>query len=109
MIKLQGKICSEHTSDVVNDDVKMVCVSLDSYDGEALSREEKGGEQYLKAPDFTVVKVTASLHNNCILMIIKVKCFEMSLELAQDQILMCFQTSTSSLMDNLCLITWKDC
>lgn len=86
MIKLQGKICPEHTSDVVNDDVKMVCVSLDSYDGEALSREDKGGEQYLKAPDFTVVKVTASLHNNCILMIIKVKCFEMSLESAQDQI-----------------------
>lgn len=84
MIKLQRKICPEHTSDVVNDDVEMVCISLDSYNGEVLSREEKGGEQSLKAPDFTVVKATASLHNNHILMIIDVKCFEMSLESAQD-------------------------
>ena len=86
MIKPQGKIRPEHTSDVVDDDVEMVRVSLDSYGGEVLSREEKGGEQSLKAPDFTVVKATASLHNDRVLMIIEVKRFEMSLESAQNQI-----------------------
>jgi len=55
MIKPQGKIRPQHSSDIA-DDEEMVRVSLDSYDGEVLSRDEKGGEQSVKVPDFTVSK-----------------------------------------------------
>jgi hypothetical protein len=85
MIKPQGKIRPHFHSDI-EDDVDMVRVSLDSYGGEVLSRDEKGGEQSLKVPDCTVVKATASLHDDRVLMIVEVKRVEMTLKAAKEQL-----------------------
>jgi hypothetical protein len=84
MIKPQGKIRPQHSSDIA-DDEEMVRVSLDSYDGEVLARDEKGGEQSVKVPDFTVVKATSSLHGDRVLMIVEVKRVGMSLDAAKGQ------------------------
>src|SRR5258707_7469287 len=84
MIKPQGKIRPQYSSDIV-DDEDLVRVSLDSYGGEVLSRDESGGEQSVKIPDFTVVKATASLHNDRVLMIVEAKHPDMSLDAAKGQ------------------------
>jgi hypothetical protein len=85
MIKPQGKIRPHYSSDIA-DDVDMVRVSIDSYGGEVLSRDEKGGEQSVKIPDFVVVKASASLHGDRVLMIVEVKRGDMSLDAAKEQL-----------------------
>src|SRR5258708_14020247 len=81
MIKPQGKIRPQYTADII-DDESLVRVSLDSYGGEVLSRDERGGEQSVKIPDFTVVKATASLHGDRVLLIVEGKHPVISLDAA---------------------------
>jgi len=84
MIKPQGKIRPQYTPDI-SDDEGLVRVSLDSYGGEVLSRDERGGEQSVKIPDFTVVKATASLHGDRVLLIVEVKHPDIPLDSAVTQ------------------------
>ena len=51
----------------------MVHVFLDSYSDKVLLKKEKGREKSLKSSDFTIVKATASLYKDSVLMIIKIK------------------------------------
>ena len=56
MIKPQGKIRPQYDSDIADGD-DLARISLDSYGGEVIPRDERGGEQSVKIPDFIVVKL----------------------------------------------------
>jgi len=95
MIKPQGKIRppvddgleydDDSEDDDSEDDDAPVRISVDSYGGEVLSRDEGGRELLVKIPDFTIVKATYSLHSDNPLLIVEVKRANEPLDLAQEQ------------------------
>ena len=102
MIKPQALIRPEYINEILDDhNVELVRVSLDSYSGEVISRDEKGEEQSLKRPDFIVVKATPSLHNDQLLLVVEIKRQGVQLQSAKEQIAEYF----GSLADKTCFGT----
>src|ERR1700733_7852100 len=90
MIKPQPKIRPEYISDIPPGE-DQVRTSIDSYGGEVLPRDEKGGEKRVKIPDFIVVKATASLHDDRPLMIAEIKRGVVTVDSAGEQLASYFE------------------
>jgi hypothetical protein len=84
MVKPQGKIHPVYDP-IIRDEADLVHISLDSYSGEVLPRDVRGREESVKIPDFIVVKATASLHHDRILLVVEVKRPDMPDASAMDQ------------------------
>ncbi|KAF8815506.1 hypothetical protein BYT27DRAFT_7128975 [Phlegmacium glaucopus] len=85
MVKPQGKIRPEHVTDIREEELARV--SIDSYGGEVLSRDQRGGEKGVLVPDFIVVKATSSLYMDRVLLIVEIKRHDESPLVAHEQLL----------------------
>jgi len=85
LIKPQGKIRPAVWTELGSDEA-ILRISLDSYSGEVLSRDEVGGEDAIKIPDFITVKASASLHQDRVLLLAEVKRNGETLLAAQEQL-----------------------
>ena len=75
MVKLQPKIWLEFIGN--SEDVPF-WPSLDSYHAEVLPWSFGVFEALLRSLDFIVIKATASQDNNCLLLVIEIKCYDRS-------------------------------
>lgn len=85
LIKPQGKIRPAVWTELGGDDA-VLRISLDSYSGEVLSRDEKGSEDTVKIPDFITVKASASLHQDRVVLLVEVKRNDETILAAQEQL-----------------------
>ena len=72
-------------------DEALLRISLDSYSGEVLSRDERGGEDSVKNPDFITVKASASLHQDRMVLLAEVKRNDETLLAAREQLVEYFE------------------
>ena len=81
--KASGKIRSAVWTELGGDE-SVLRISLDSY--KVLSRDENGGEDSVKIPDFITVKASASLHQDRVVLLVEVKRNDETLVAAQEKL-----------------------